>query len=148
FLLCVSTLWACNNAESNKKEEATTFEDHASPHEEARATLILNNGAKWKSDESTNSNVAQLKAVTSRFHENKNKSLADYITAGNELQTGVDKMIKECRMQGADHDALHLWLEPLMKNVAALKKAASEQEASQALAGITARLDMYTQYFE
>ncbi len=80
FLLCVSTLWACNNAESNKKEEATTSEDHASPHEEAPATLVLNNGAKWKSDESTNSNVAQLKAVTSRFHENKNKSLADYIS--------------------------------------------------------------------
>ncbi len=78
----------------------------------------------------------------------KTNLLQIILAAGNELQTGVDKMIKECRMQGADHDALHLWLEPLMKNVAALKKAASEQEASQALAGITERLDMYTQYFE
>jgi phage-related tail protein len=40
----------------------------------------------------------------SRFSENKSKSLSDFQTAAGELQTGLDKMIKECRMQGADHD--------------------------------------------
>jgi hypothetical protein len=148
FLLCISTLWACNNAESNNKEEATTFEEHASRHEEGQATLTLNNGAKWKSDESTNNNVAQLKAITSRFNENGNTSLADYTSVGTELQTGVDKMINECRMQGADHDALHIWLGPLVKNVTDLRNAANEKEAAKLLAGIKERLNMYTQYFE
>ena len=148
FLLCVSALWACNNAESNKKEQVPASKEHSSLHEKRQATLALNNGAKWKSDESTYHNVAQLKAITRHFHENKNKSLKDYIALGNALQTGLDKMIKECRMQGVDHDALHLWLEPLMKNVADLKKAANEEEASKAFTGINERLGMYTQYFE
>lgn len=148
FLLCVSTLWACRNAESNKKEEAAASAEHAPRHEEGQATLTLNSGAKWKSDESTNNNVAEVKTIASRFNENKNSSLADYTVVGNELQAGMDKVIKECRMQGADHDALHLWLEPLLKNITGLRKAANETEAAGFFAEINERLQLYDQYFE
>jgi phage-related tail protein len=141
------TLWACNNAESNKRGKDTAS-NTAHQHNNEQASLTLNHGEKWKSDESTNKNVEELKVTVSRFNENKNKSLADFHAAAGELQTGLDKMIKECRMQGADHDALHLWLEPVLKNVNSLKTVTSEAEASKLFSEIGARINSYKQYFE
>jgi len=57
-------------------------------------------------------------------------------------------MVKECRMQGADHKALHQWLEPLIKNVGQLKKASDEKEASTLMNEISEQLTNYHQYFE
>ncbi|HTM92143.1 MAG TPA: hypothetical protein VL095_06990 [Flavisolibacter sp.] len=144
ILLCISSLFACTNAGTEKKE---TIQAPEETHHEA-TELALNNGARWKSDESTNKNVAELEAITDRFTTNQPKLTADFTSVANELQTGLDKMIKECRMQGADHEALHQWLEPLMKNVNELKKANDEKEASKLFNEISEQLINYHQYFE
>ena len=141
------TLWACNNAESNKRGKDTAS-NTAHQHNDEPASLSLNQGKKWKSDESTNKNVEELKATVSRFSENKSKSLSDFQTAAGELQTGLDKMIKECRMQGADHDVLHLWLEAVLKNVNGLKRVTNETQALKLFSEISERINIYNQYFE
>lgn len=146
ILLCISSLFACNDAAENKEESIQTTED-ALPHEKV-ATPALNNGAKWKSDESTNRNVAELEATVNKFNTTQPKLTADFINVANELQSGLDKMIKECRMEGPDHEALHQWLEPLLKNVAALKKATTEKEALKSFDSIRKQLETYHQYFE
>lgn len=155
--LFASALLACNNGNVETKNEEGVTHDTTHAHDEAATTthadneattLSLNNGAKWKSDLSTTNNVNELKAMTHRFNENKNKTLADYTAAGNELQAGLDKMIKECRMEGPDHDALHLWLEPLMKNIAGLKKATDETAASEKLNLVEQHVNTYNQFFE
>ena len=146
ILLCISSLFACNNAAENKEESVQTTED-AHPHEKA-STPALNNGAKWKSDESTNRNVAELEAIVNKFNTTQPKLTADFINVANELQNGIDKMIKECRMEGPDHEALHQWLEPLLENVAALKKATTEKEALKLFDSIREQLETYHQYFE
>lgn len=145
LLLCLSSLLACNHDEPNKEKGDTTEHNHQ--HSEA-PMLTLNNGAKWNSDESTNKNVSELETIIHRWHGNTNKVLPDYQTAGNELQAGLDKMIRECRMKGPDHDALHLWLEPLLKNVRDLKKASREKEAAAVFHQIDERIKNYHQYFE
>lgn len=145
LLLCLSNLLACNDAETNKEEGNTT--EHTHQNSEA-PMLTLNNGVKWDSDESTNKNVSELESMMHRWHENKNKALPDYQKAGNELQAGLDKMIRECRMKGPDHDALHLWLEPLLKNVSELNKTTSEKEAENVFHQIDGRIKSYHQYFE
>jgi hypothetical protein len=137
-------LFACTNTGTEKKETIQATEE---AHHEA-TKLTLNNGAKWKSDESTNKNVAELEAITDRFTINQPKLTADFTNVANELQAGLDKMIKECRMQGADHEALHQWLEPLMKSVNELKKAGDEKEASKLFDEIREQLNNYHQYFE
>jgi len=146
LVLFASTLLACNNVET-KNEEAAKPAETTKTYAEA-GTLTLNNGAKWKSDESTTSNVKELQAIVNRFNENKNQTIENYISVAKELQTGLDKMIKECRMEGADHDALHLWLEPFLPNVNSLKKAIVKDDASKIFIEIDQHLNSYNQFFE
>lgn len=145
-LLCINSLFACNSATDQKAETVQTSED--ARHHENAATLALNNGAKWKSDESTNTNVAELEAVVNKFNTTQPKLTANFINVANELQSGLDKMIKECRMQGPVHEALHRWLEPLLENVSALEKTTSEKEALKLFDAIAETLEIYHQYFE
>lgn len=145
ILLCISSLLACTNAETEKEETLQTTRD---THHDEATTLALNNGAKWKSDENTNKNVAELEATVSRTTVNQPKLTADFTTIADSLQTGLDKMVKECRMQGPDHQALHQWLEPLMKNVKELKAAGNEDQASKLISNINQQLNEYHQYFE
>lgn len=51
-------------------------------------------------------------------------------------------------MKGSDHDALHKWLEPLISEIAKLKKAVNEQEGAATIKEIEEHLKSYTQYFE
>lgn len=146
MLLCMSSWLACTNS-SHEHNENTQVTEEAHRHDEAKK-LALNNGAKWKSDESTNKNVKELEAIANRFAEHQPKLTADFTRVANELQTGLDQMIRECRMQGADHEALHQWLEPLMKDVTALQKAVDEKEASKLFSDISGQLNKYHQYFE
>lgn len=147
MLLFTSSLLACNNAENKKGQTGISTEDAHYPATSA-TTLALNNEAKWKADESTNKNVSELKMIAKRLNENKSKTLVDYATVANELQTGLDKMIKQCRMQGPDHEALHQWLEPLLQNVANLEKATDEKKASGFFNAVEEQLKIYHQYFE
>jgi hypothetical protein len=57
-------------------------------------------------------------------------------------------MIRECKMQGPDHEALHKWLEPLMEQVSTLKQAATVAAAGQAFNVIQSQVNRYDQYFE
>lgn len=147
MLLFTSSLLACNNAENKKGQTGLSTEDAHYPATSA-TTLALNNGAKWKADESTNKNVSELKTIAKRLNDNKSKTLVDYTTAASELQTGLDKMIKQCRMQGPDHEALHQWLKPLLEDVTNLKKATDEKKASEFFSAVSERLKIYHQYFE
>ena len=145
ILLFASLLWACNDT-LIEKEEAVSVAEALHRHDDA-PTLALNNEAKWKADENTNRNVAELEAVAGRFNRKESKIVADYAAAGNEWKTGLDKMIKECRMKGADHDALHKWLEPLLKKVNSLQQATTKVEASKLYNEICGQLSVYHQYF-
>ena len=74
--------------------------------------------------------------------------MEDYSVLAADLQAGLDKMVKECRMKGADHDALHLWLEPLMKDVTNLKNSKTQDEAAGLFAKINEQVNIYNSYFE
>jgi len=51
-------------------------------------------------------------------------------------------------MKGADHDALHLWLEPVMKDVNDLKYAGTADEAKHIAATLNANVQKFNQDFE
>lgn len=145
ILMFTGLLWACN---SNSSPDSKTHEqpnDNAHAHE---TMLTLNNGQKWKADAPTNENVVNMRTIVQNFSVEPHTDLSDYQILNGDLQKGVDKMIQECKMQGPDHDALHLWLEPLMKDVSELKKAGDIASAEKIFHSINERLGLYTQYFE
>lgn len=161
-LFSAAILFGCNS------QDSATAEDH-SDHDHAAATqdsgdhahavpsdataLItgvpsLNDGAKWKADASTNENVANLKSMIDQFKTNADPEVKDYQEFQAKFTDGISKMVTECKMKGADHDALHVWLEPLMKDNKDMKDLDSKEALASAFHTISQRVDLYPQYFE
>jgi hypothetical protein len=137
IVLVASLLLACNPG--SEKEE--THQEHSD-----KATgLVLNNGAKWKADSTTATIVALLQTIVSNA---KKESLESYVQTADQLQDGLNKMVSECKMKGADHEALHHWLEPLMEKTKELKNATTTENAAVILSDIESKIKLFTQYFE
>lgn len=149
-LFTAGILVSCNTQDNKEtKETSQAIErEHERHSDKENKGLSLNNGNKWKADASTNDNVKTLLVVVDEFNTGKDKALINYHNAAAGLQKGLEKMIKECRMQGADHDALHKWLEPLMKQVASFQKAATAEQAEEQFHNIHKQLNLYEKYFE
>lgn len=143
LLMLAGLWWACNSVPSPTDENPSGDDQHSHA-----VGLMLHNGQKWKADTSTNENVASLCTIARDFAGETHIGLTDYEALGSGLQKGFDKMIRECRMEGAGHDALHLWLEPLLVSVSELKRADNTISAEKIFAAIHERLELYTQYFE
>ena len=134
-------LYACNST-SNKTEE------HAEHLPSETSELTLNNGAKWKADSITNHNVVALKTIADNFRIKPAPSVNDYQLLGSDLKNGLDKMIRECKMTGADHEALHHWLNPLLKENKELESVTDTVVAKPVFSSIDKQLDEYHNYFE
>jgi hypothetical protein len=145
-LMVFGLLLACNqgNKDAGDAHTPAPAEKHEE-HESRAVALALNNGAKWKADSSTKSNVAFLQNIAASA---KKENLEGYHATAEQLQEGLNKMVKECKMKGPDHDALHKWLEPLMETTKDLKKQTAAEHAAATLKEIEKQLDLFSQYFE
>ena len=137
-------LFACNTS-SNKSEEHAEQAEHANTE---ATELTLNNGQKWKADSVTNHNLVDLKTIADNFRIKPFPSVNDYQLLSSDLKNGLDKMIKECKMTGPDHDALHQWLNPILKNTNELKSVSDTTTGSTLFKSIDQRIDEYHNYFE
>jgi hypothetical protein len=72
----------------------------------------------------------------------------DFHTVADELQSGLNKVMKECRMKGADHEALHHWLEPILMEVKDLKAVMHIGDGNKSFEKIYQQLTVYKHYFE
>ncbi|MEO7264462.1 MAG: hypothetical protein ABIW38_06090 [Ferruginibacter sp.] len=147
FILAAGFLMACNTAENKETKSQTEQSTETDTHHEHEtdSKLSLNNGAKWKADSSTNRNVKDLYNVIADANP---VILEDYQKTGKSIQTGINKMISECRMRGADHDALHHWLEPLMEENKKMSGVTSADEGKGLFGKIRKQLEKYPEYFE
>ena len=144
LLAGVVILSACN--ESSNKTRSGEHTSHE--HSVAGTALTLNNGAKWKADSITNHNVVNLKTFADNFRLKPFPSVNDYQILGSDLNAGINKMIQECKMSGPDHDALHKWLEPVLKETDQLKSITDTAVAKTTFKSLDARIDAYHNFFE
>ena len=143
LLFCIA-IFSCNSPKN--KSGVQDHENHE--HAVSDSRLSLNNGAKWKADSITNHNVVNLKTIADNFRIKPFPSVNDYQLLGTDLNTGVNKMIQECKMTGPDHDALHKWLEPVIQETNQLKTVTDTSVAKNTFHSIDKRLDAYHNYFE
>lgn len=145
IIAVTSLLLACNS--NNEQGKSTAPEPTSGQHEhgEKTSSLILNNGDKWKADSTTIVNAANLQTIITTA---KSGSLSDYQQTAAAFQEGLNKMVAECKMQGADHDALHIWLEPLMGKTKELSKATSAEKAAPVLHELETQVILFPQYFQ
>ncbi|HNR06123.1 MAG TPA: hypothetical protein PKM27_02335 [Saprospiraceae bacterium] len=142
-------LWITCKTKQNSASgpEQPAMENHQ-VHDHPDHGLSLNQGAKWKSDVPTLENVKNLQSIVERAVNMQGPTQESYLKTAAELQAGLDKMIRECRMKGPDHDALHLWLEPLIQQVSAFKESKTTEEASANLDLIQKQIHLFADYFE
>lgn len=143
----------CNQSGKNQEQAPTGTTEHATSesheHESmASDSLALNNGAKWKADEPTNKNAGLLIATGDQFSKNSKRTLEDYHAFGNDITSGINKMIKECTMEGKEDAALHLWFLPLLQQTGTLKDAKDTTGLGSVTSEMIHRLQMYKNYFE
>lgn len=150
FILSATFLFACN--QGTKPPALDEHAGHEHSEEMAETTtpekLTLNNGTKWKADASTNANVTELKKIADDFKAIQTPTTEDYQALNGTMGRGLNKMIQQCKMEGPDHDALHLWLEPVLKQNAQLKELTSAEESKRVFDSLDTRLNIYNTYFE
>ncbi|RYZ53441.1 MAG: hypothetical protein EOO14_15510 [Chitinophagaceae bacterium] len=135
-ILPLLMLFMAGCANDQSKSETNATERHATVTAQP-AILQLNNGQKWKLDAATRQHMKEIKTHISQA------SHASGVLSGEELQRHADKLIKDCRMTGPDHDALHLWLGPFLQHVQALKDNRDAESASHALNDDVKAFDTY-----
>lgn len=146
FSMVVGFLIACNQEDKNQSQNNVKDSIHQTDHPENALIITLNNGAKWQADASTNANVANLQSIAAKYNiEGADAKM--FQLAAAELQAGLTTLVSECKMKGPDHDALHLWLEPLMKMIKDFEKKAISNDASFLLKKIDDHLKIYPEYF-
>jgi hypothetical protein len=151
-LIFVVVFFGCNNAnnETNKTEDTIIKESHeqASHHDEEHAdTIALNKSAKWQTDESTRKHAAKLIAETNAFNTKGNADVSSYHAFAGDMQKELNGLISDCKVQGQNHEALHLWLEPVLKDVSDLKKINVADEGKHATEKLTNDINKVNQYF-
>ncbi|MEO6948430.1 MAG: hypothetical protein ABI123_02275 [Ginsengibacter sp.] len=151
FILFATFLFACN--QGNKPPAYDAHADHEHNEEVAQDAqqpekLVLNNGSKWKADDATNTNVAELKKITDNFKAIQTPTTEDYQALNGNMARGLNKMIQQCKMEGPDHDALHHWLEPILKQNTELKELISATESRRIFDSLDTRINIYPNYFE
>ena len=142
FLLIVGCTPSENKTEESPKEE------HSHHQAEESEKLTLNNGVRWITDESTKRNVIAIRDLVISLDEKQLQTIENYHTAADEIKAKTNILIKECKMQGADHDALHLWLYPLLDDIKALSISTEPETSKQLFESILHRLYAFDTYFE
>ena len=146
-IFCLLFIFSCNQG-SDSSTLATNDSISPAEHASDQPSLTLNNGNKWKADTITNRNVLELKTLADNFRIKPIRTVQDYQLVGNDLKAGIDTMINQCKMKGDDHEALHHWLEPVLKNVNDLKNTTDTSVGRKLFSTIDGQLDNYKNYFE
>lgn len=137
---------ACNsNPQKEQGKTSDTISEKHDEHKEKAGELELNNGAKWKIDSATSVNVGILRTIIA---DAKNNKPANYAATATKLEDGLNKLVKECKMSGAEHDALHQWLEPMIAKTRELKNAGTGESGEAVLNAIDKQMGLFDQYFE
>ncbi|MBS1497032.1 MAG: hypothetical protein JSU03_08650 [Bacteroidetes bacterium] len=146
FLLAFSLIgfYTCNEAGSKQQDteiSATGIKDSPTINDVENSK----EETKWKADDNTNKNVASINAII----QNANQlTLNDYVQTSHEIETIITKMLKECKMKGADHEALHHWLEPLIEYNKSLSASANTDQAKTIFEKLKNQMNIYPSIFE
>jgi hypothetical protein len=139
LIIVLAAFISCTSQPSTEHQENKT----ANENKDTVATPPLNNGSKWKADEATKKNVAAMvQVVTDTTYADAAKRNLLYTS----LQARIDTLVKECSMKGTEHDALHVWLDKVLKDLKEVKE--DDDEYNEAYAALKKDVASFYQTFE
>lgn len=107
--------------------------------------IKTNNGDKWQANTETNDGVERMKGTIKLL---KTNTLNDYHELAKKLNIDKNYVIKNCTMQGASHDNLHIWLLPLMEKIDVLSDIKNLEAAAKLKNSIEENITAYYTYFK
>ncbi|MBS1550004.1 MAG: hypothetical protein JSS94_09110 [Bacteroidetes bacterium] len=141
---------SCNNSSNpNDGREVVhhTVSDNEHQVRSDSSELALNNGAKWQTDASTRTHAQALNKLSEEFEKASKNGLDTYHAFADKAQNELQELINGCTMKGPDHDALHLWLEPVLADVKNLKNSDNTNEAEIAVNSFFSNVKKFNQFF-
>ena len=150
FLFSTGVLLSCSSPNTQNAQTESAKDSTVQGHHDAKSegALTLNNGKKWKADSITNFNVKALQKTANDFRAGNKNTIDEYHSAGKNLENGINKLLADCKMQGAEHEALHKWILPVLEDIKKINAANETGSAETAFAGILEKLNNYNNYFE
>ncbi len=147
-------LSSCNQHAEDAHHEQTEHADNAEHADSDAITaatpspLTLNNGQKWKTDNSTKLHANKLSGIVQAFDNSGDTKFSAYCNLSDAINHELDKLIADCRMKGPEHEALHHWLEPVLHDAEQLKKASNEKEGAAAVKILRTDIQKFNQFFQ
>lgn len=142
---------ACNDS-NNELSESIAHEHNSSEHDNHTNNeiqeLTLNNGEKWKIDESTRFHTSNLVKIVEEFENQNSTNLDSYHKFADKMLLELQELINKCTMDGKDHDALHLWLEPVLNETKSIKNSDNINNISKSSAILIKDVKKFNNYFE
>lgn len=132
-------LASCQNSSTQTDASVST-----NSQTEQTAALQLNQGAKWKADESTNTQVHHMLNFVLKQYP---VTIDEFKTVSNAIKQDTDKLISGCKMQGPEHETLHAWLLPFLETNKKLANTTSVDEAKTLYADMQHQLKTYFDFF-
>lgn len=137
----ILVLSACGESNTTSPQD----QDH---HEHTSETTLLKDGVQWTSDSSTYHNVENLRLMAANFKNTTSPSINDYHLLAASFNNEIQQMINNSTMKGDDHEALHEWMEPLLKDFTELKQTSNVNEARETYTKIQNRIEAFFKYFK
>jgi uncharacterized lipoprotein NlpE involved in copper resistance len=135
-------LVACNNHENHEHEDHSQSEVHEHEHE-ATDQLSLNGSEKWIVNPEMIVHIRTIESELSAYEAStKPNELA------NILQENINKLTQSCTMEGAAHDALHLWLMPFITQVQDLSNTTDDTKGKALILELKDAMKTFNQFFE
>lgn len=132
-------LASCQNSSTQTDASVST-----NSQTEQTAALQLNQGAKWKADESTNTQVHHMLNFVLKQYP---VTIDEFKTVSNAIKQDTDKLISGCKMKGPEHETLHAWLLPFLETNKKLANTTSVDEAKTLYADMQHQLKTYFDFF-
>jgi hypothetical protein len=128
----------------------TSHSDAYSSHEHQgevieEAGLSLNNGEKWKVNDSM---MIHVRAGEKAVHSFGTTAVKDYQALAGNLKENINLLTSSCTMTGKAHDELHVWLLPYIALVDELSANADTEEAAKYFHKVEASFKTFNNYFE
>lgn len=120
----------------------------AASTEHAEGVLQLNQGQKWQTDNNTKLHANKLSGLIQAFDNSGDTKLPAFCNLSEAINQELNNLISDCSMDGPEHDALHLWLDPVLRDAEQLKNATKDQEAATALDKLRADVQKFNQFFK
>lgn len=141
-LLITVSMVSCNREAKVNSESKIEAAHH---HQSDTVTIELNNGAKWKVDDSMMVYIRKMENDVIAFQESDS---VQYESLAIKLQTNLDLLTSNCTMKGKAHDELHKWLLPYIELVTSFSETSNKNEAEKKLQDIRISFTTFNHCFQ